>query len=175
MKLSEKICFCRKKCGDSQETLAQKLGVSRQAVSKWETGESEPEIGKLKLLAETFHVTADWLLSEEGPEEENAGAAPETEPAPGGNPPGSLGRFFRKHGWISGLIIMAYGCLVAVMGLLAHWGVKRMFGGGFVPEEAITHTPVYAMGTVFIIIGAVLAAAGIILAVYLRHRFGSGK
>ena len=51
MKLSEKICCCRKKCGYSQETLAQMLGVSRQAVSKWETGESEPETGKLKLLA----------------------------------------------------------------------------------------------------------------------------
>ena len=65
MKLSEKICSCRKKLGYSQETLAQELGVSRQAVSKWETGESEPEIEKVKRLAEVFHVTTDWLLSEE--------------------------------------------------------------------------------------------------------------
>ena len=175
MKLSEKICCCRKKCGYSQEMLAQKLGVSRQAVSKWETGESEPEIGKLKLLAETFGVTADWLLSEEEPAEEAAKAARKTESVPGQNLPGSVGRFLRKHGWISGLILLAYGCLIAVMGFLAHWGVKRMFGGGFVPEEAITHTPVYAMGTAFIIIGTVLAVGGGILAIYLRHRFGSGK
>lgn len=40
MTLSEKICYCRKKAGISQEVLASRLGVSRQAVSKWETGVS---------------------------------------------------------------------------------------------------------------------------------------
>ena len=38
MNLSEKILYCRKKAGLSQEALAEKLGVSRQAISKWETG-----------------------------------------------------------------------------------------------------------------------------------------
>lgn len=41
MKLSEKIYTCRKKAGWSQEELASRLGVSRQAVSKWETGVSQ--------------------------------------------------------------------------------------------------------------------------------------
>ena len=59
MKFSEKIIWCRKKSGLSQEMLAKKVGVSRQAVSKWETGESEPEISKLKVLAEIFGVTVD--------------------------------------------------------------------------------------------------------------------
>lgn len=40
MKLSEKIYYCRKKAGKSQEALAEELGVSRQAISKWETGEA---------------------------------------------------------------------------------------------------------------------------------------
>ena len=40
MKLSEKIVYCRKHAGLSQEALAERLGVSRQAVSKWETGVS---------------------------------------------------------------------------------------------------------------------------------------
>ncbi len=40
MKLSDKIYFCRKKCGMSQEGLAERIGVSRQAISKWETGVS---------------------------------------------------------------------------------------------------------------------------------------
>lgn len=40
MKLQEKIYYCRKKSGLSQEALAEKIGVSRQAVSKWETGVS---------------------------------------------------------------------------------------------------------------------------------------
>lgn len=51
MNLSVKILYCRKKAGLSQEALAEKLGVSRQAISKWETGESVPELSKLVLLA----------------------------------------------------------------------------------------------------------------------------
>ena len=40
MKLSDKIYHCRKKAGLSQEALAERIGVSRQAISKWETGDS---------------------------------------------------------------------------------------------------------------------------------------
>lgn len=72
MKLNEKILYCRKKAGLSQEGLAEELGVSRQAVSKWETGDAVPEIGKLVALAKTFSVTTDWLLSEDVPEEQQA-------------------------------------------------------------------------------------------------------
>ena len=70
MKLSEKIYYCRKKAGLSQDTLAEKLEVSRQAVSKWENGEAVPETGKLPGLAKVFGVTIDWLLSEEEPVQE---------------------------------------------------------------------------------------------------------
>ncbi len=62
MKLHEKIVLFRKKKGLSQEGLAEKIGVSRQAVSKWETGEALPEVTKLKTLADTFNVTVDFLL-----------------------------------------------------------------------------------------------------------------
>ena len=65
MNLSEKIQLCRKRAGLSQEALAEKLNVSRQAVSKWETDAAEPELSKLRALAAAFGVTADWLLSEE--------------------------------------------------------------------------------------------------------------
>ena len=65
MKLYEKITLYRKKNGLSQEELAEKIGVSRQAVSKWETGDALPEITKLKALAETFNVTVDFLLDDE--------------------------------------------------------------------------------------------------------------
>ena len=54
MKLSDKIWVCRKKAGLSQEALAEKIGVSRQAISKWETGEAAPEITKLPLLADEY-------------------------------------------------------------------------------------------------------------------------
>ena len=64
MKLHEKIYYCRKKAGLSQEALAEKIGVSRQAISKWETGEATPELNKLPLLTSTFGVTYDWLLTD---------------------------------------------------------------------------------------------------------------
>lgn len=68
MNLSEKIQRCRKRAGLSQEALAERLSVSRQAVSKWETGAAEPELSKLRALAAIFGVTADWLLSDESAE-----------------------------------------------------------------------------------------------------------
>lgn len=62
MKLPEKILYCRKRAGLSQEELAGRLGVSRQAVSKWETGEAQPELSKLAPLAAELGVSVDWLL-----------------------------------------------------------------------------------------------------------------
>lgn len=59
--LSEKIYILRRKNGLSQEQLAEKIGVSRQAISKWEGGLSTPELDKLKALSEYFHITIDEL------------------------------------------------------------------------------------------------------------------
>jgi len=59
MTLREKIYYCRKKAGYSQEEMADKLGVSRQAVSKWETGEAVPELAKFTAIAKLFGVTTD--------------------------------------------------------------------------------------------------------------------
>lgn len=67
MKLNEKITYYRRRARYSQQTLADLMGVSRQSVSKWETGESLPEISKLPQLARLFGVTTDHLLSEEEP------------------------------------------------------------------------------------------------------------
>ena len=65
MKLAEKIQDLRKKNGLSQEQLADNLGVSRQAISKWESEQSTPDIDKIVLLSETFHVSTDYLLKQE--------------------------------------------------------------------------------------------------------------
>lgn len=65
MNLAEKIQDLRKKNGLSQEQLADKLGVSRQAISKWESEQSTPDIDKIVLLSETFHVSTDYLLKQE--------------------------------------------------------------------------------------------------------------
>jgi len=65
MTLHEKIYELRKKNGLSQEALAESLGVSRQSVSKWETGEAIPEVAKLVALSRLFGVTTDYLLNDE--------------------------------------------------------------------------------------------------------------
>lgn len=59
--LSEQIYTLRRKNGLSQEQLAEKIGVSRQAISKWEGGLSTPELDKLKALCECFQVSMDEL------------------------------------------------------------------------------------------------------------------
>lgn len=67
MALSEKLYELRKKSGLSQEQLAEKLGVSRQAISKWESDKAVPESDTLLTISRYFHVTLDDLLKEENP------------------------------------------------------------------------------------------------------------
>lgn len=65
MKLSEKLKEYRKVFDLSQEQLAEKLNVSRQVITKWESEIGLPEIGNLKALAELFCVSIDYLLDDE--------------------------------------------------------------------------------------------------------------
>ncbi|MDD7363198.1 MAG: helix-turn-helix transcriptional regulator [Peptoniphilus sp.] len=62
MSFSEKIVHLRKQAGLSQEALAEILDVSRQSVSKWESGSSIPEIPKIIELSKYFNVSTDYLL-----------------------------------------------------------------------------------------------------------------
>lgn len=66
MNLSEKLQLLRKKNGLSQEELADKLGISRQAISKWESGQSMPDLNKLVILSELYNVTIDSLVKDSG-------------------------------------------------------------------------------------------------------------
>lgn len=65
MKLSEKLKSIRKQLGMSQEQMAEKLCVSRQAVTKWETGAGTPDIDNLISISKLFSYSLDELLSEE--------------------------------------------------------------------------------------------------------------
>lgn len=68
MTLGEKIYSLRVKNGLSQEAFGEKLGVSRQSVSKWETDQSVPELDKIVMISELFTVTTDYLLKESAAE-----------------------------------------------------------------------------------------------------------
>lgn len=65
MILAEKVTTLRKKKGWSQEELAEKLGISRQSVSKWESGASIPDIDKIIMMSRLFGVSTDYLLKDE--------------------------------------------------------------------------------------------------------------
>lgn len=200
MKLNEKIYTCRKRAGLSQEALADKLGVSRQAVSKWETGEAEPEIGKLRLLAKEFGVTADWLLSEDGPEQEAApgGTARQAAPTAGRGSdwvntlPGALGRLCRRFGWLAGVYIALSGLGITIVGVIARVMFGIMSGStvisglpaGVNPSDIIGQLPsgfdsgfqiVSRIPLIFsgiiIALGVILMIGGVILAVVLKKKF----
>ena len=65
MKLSEKIINLRKARNMSQEELAEQLGVSRQAVSRWEVGTALPDASNILQLSKLFGVSADYLLNDD--------------------------------------------------------------------------------------------------------------
>ena len=81
MPINEKIQTLRRERGLSQEELAITLGVSRQAVSKWETGDATPDTDKVIALANYFEVTTDYLLRDIAPESAGAGAGSHMPPA----------------------------------------------------------------------------------------------
>lgn len=70
MSLGRSLYQARKKSGLSQEAVAEKLGVSRQTISKWETGETLPDIRQSKGLAMLYHVTLDELIEYDFDEEQ---------------------------------------------------------------------------------------------------------
>jgi len=188
MTLSEKITYCRRRNGLSQEELAERIGVSRQAVSKWETGEAQPEIGKLRRLSDEFGVSADWLLNEEEPVEPKQ--TQETAPVTAAERlPGILGKLFRRFGWLAGVYTIVVGTFLSVIGLAAILISRAMlnsftentahlsdaFGGmGSVTSAAQsvnTFNPVAIVGTIILIFGGIVLTVGIVLtAVLFRLR-----
>lgn len=65
MKLSDKIIKLRKSNGWSQEDLAEKLNISRQAISRWENGSALPDAQNILQISKLFDVTADYLLNDD--------------------------------------------------------------------------------------------------------------
>ena len=88
MTLREKLIVSRNKAGLSQMELANQLGVSRQAVSRWESGDTTPTMDKLKTLARIYGVSLDWLCSDAADCKPPEAAKPEADRPPGRCPRG---------------------------------------------------------------------------------------
>ncbi len=112
MALSEKLYELRKKSGLSQEQLAEQLGVSRQAVSKWESGRAVPESDTLISISQYFNVTLDYLMKENDSATETVTEKVEIQTKTKS----------RREKRIIGLIA----CLIGIVCLLV-WGIVSIF------------------------------------------------
>lgn len=122
MTLGEKIQELRRRYSMSQDVLAERLEVSRQAVSKWERDEAMPETDKVIRLAQLFGVSTDYLLREEQPL-----PPPNQEPPRGKSAGDRLERFIRRHGYKAGYFMVAGGALLCVIALLVMLLIPGMF------------------------------------------------
>lgn len=105
MTLGGKIAKLRAEHHLSQGDLAEKMGVSRQSISKWETGSSVPDLDKLVILSELFDVSLDTLVKEQAPKEK-------PEPQPLASPPSYEKYPPRK---IAGWILLGVGLVSLVL------------------------------------------------------------
>ena len=121
MTLSEKTLHLRSQKGLSQLELAEQLGVSRQSVSKWETGQSVPDLDKLIKLADLFGVSVDELVRE--------GERPQP-PQPGPQ----VVYIRERHGLTSaqraGICVEAAGLILALLGVAWVGTISILLGVG---------------------------------------------
>lgn len=131
MDIADRISSIRKSKGMSQEELADKMGVSRQAISKWESGQSYPDMEKLILLSDFFEVTTDYLLKGIEPVAGQAAAVKEKPAAGifaiGGTAVNLMGLIVAFTIWYKaqivdataiGLIFMVIGCMLYGIGMI---------------------------------------------------------
>lgn len=132
MTLGGRIARLRKERGLSQEALAELVGVSRQAVSKWELDEAQPDAAKIVLLAQALEVSTDQLLLGEGiPPTEPLETPPGASSSEGWAWPAALGRFIKKHGYKAGYLLIVYGLVL----LLFAGGGLVLFHGFFAAAD----------------------------------------
>lgn len=125
MKLNEKILYYRKRAGLSQEALAAKIGVSRQAVSKWEVGDTVPELDKLVALAKTFGVTTDELLGMEEPTREAEQAAPQPSRLPE-DVDWVVRRSAKFRRWYAPIYVGPVMLIVGIYGCITDWHIYEL-------------------------------------------------
>lgn len=126
MTFGERLQALRQRAGMSQDQLAERLGVSRQAVSRWERDETMPETDKVIALADLFGVTTDYLLRPRPEEAEQKAQTPPREKTDW------LERFlaFAKRKWyLLGWVLIAWGALDLIQLLLFFLAYRGMIGG----------------------------------------------
>lgn len=186
MTLGERIAYYRKKAGYSQEGLAERLGVSRQAISKWETGEATPDAERIIVLAAALGISTDTLLlGKEEPERPYTEVETVRQPAPTpewlDHLPRHIGRLFREKGYIAGYIVAAQGLGILLVGLLARfgfgsilsmqnstWGMMGSVGSMGSMSAAFRFPIIFA--NILCVLGGIVIIGGVALAIIWKKR-----
>ena len=144
MSFGERLQTLRKTKGMSQEQLAERLEISRQAVSKWEMNTSMPDADNLIELSNLFEVTIDYLLKNQSKQEENP-VAPEVPTVPQRQNPvyWILGSIFLGLGTIGALII---GILSSVFPAIITYPVEAAAPSGSSITEVILTPEIFKTG-----------------------------
>ena len=165
MTFSDRLVQLRKTRGWSQEDLADRMDVTRQAVSKWESGQTTPELDKIITLSELFGVSTDYLLKGS----EALSPVPETVPAPEDTSLRSVtaaeAREFleRKAKTALPMAIAAFLCIISPATMLVLLGFSQL------PGPVVTESSAAAIGIVAILL-LVAVAVAIFLSCGLKAR-----
>ena len=117
MTLSEKLMALRKKQGLSQSELAEALHISRQAISRWESGQAVPSIDNLKYLSDLYGVSVDYLLSTRAEPQ-----APDSVPAaPVPAAPQAKKGIFLSRKILAAMIALVLALAAALIGCIVHY------------------------------------------------------
>lgn len=166
MTIGDRIAKYRRNQGLSQEELAEKLGISRQSVSKWERNESLPEADKIPLLAQVFSITTDELLTGEEPKAQQA-------------PPPSRRQgagawvcwLFRRWGWVGGLILAGYGAAMMGVGFIGKAAFRSMLPPMEIFTDGVTFgQPAFLITNLAIGIGGAVVLGGLVAALVLWRK-----
>lgn len=115
MTLGEKISALRNQHEMSQGDLAEKMNVSRQSISKWETDTSVPELDKLIQLSEVFHITLDELVKGDAPPEQAAEKTAEPEHETPVQPVQVIVQKSVNTQKVVGIVLLCFGALVLLL------------------------------------------------------------
>ncbi len=170
MTLGEKLQLLRRTRGLSQEQLAAELEVSRQAISKWECGDSTPDLDKLRAICTYFGVTTDYLIWESEEDAPPHTAQKKTEGADYAARRERVRTLVRTNSHWAGYLLAIIGTAM-LLRILAGLVMQMIFLGvgddGFFevvfPSLAAAYVP-------YLLIYAVMIAGGLLLARWLKKK-----
>lgn len=129
MKFGERLSGLRKSRGMSQEELASQISVSRQAISRWESGDTMPDAANIVRIGRLFGVATDYLLYDEYGVETGSEAQASAAELMAGSPGGSKCK--DKHASRIWIVVSAILSSVGLLGLMVIWVLSTMIQSGF--------------------------------------------